>query len=106
MKLRLLNAGHQALGFFAYLAGYRFVDEAMRDPLLRRFVRAYLDEEGTPAVPAVPGIDLDEYKEALMERFWRPAVRDTLARLGAEGSDRIPKFLLPVIRERLAAGGD
>ncbi|MBE2319433.1 mannitol dehydrogenase family protein [Solirubrobacter sp. CPCC 204708] len=106
MKLRLLNAGHQALGYFAYLAGYRYVDEAMRDPLLRRFVRAYLDEEGTPAVPPVPSIDLDEYKDALIERFSSPAVRDTIPRLCAESSDRIPKFLLPVVRERLAAGGE
>jgi mannitol 2-dehydrogenase len=106
MKLRLLNAGHQALCYFAYLAGHRYVDEAMRDPLLRRFVRAYMDEEGTPAVPPVPGIDLYEYKDALVERFSSPAVRDTIARLCADSSDRIPKFLLPVVRERLAAGGE
>jgi mannitol-1-phosphate/altronate dehydrogenase len=29
MKLRLLNAGHQALCYFGYLAGYRFAHEAM-----------------------------------------------------------------------------
>jgi mannitol 2-dehydrogenase len=106
MKLRLLNAGHQVLGYFAYLAGHRYVHEAARDPVLRRFVRAYLDEEGAPAVPPVPGIDLYAYKDTLIERFSSPAVRDTVARLCAESSDRIPKFLLPVIRERLAAGGE
>jgi mannitol 2-dehydrogenase len=31
-------------------------------------------------------------------------VRDTVARLCAETSDRLPKFVLPVIRENLAAG--
>ena len=55
MKLRLLNAGHQALCYFAYLAGYRLVHEAAQDPLFRRFLRAYMDHEGTPAVPPVPG---------------------------------------------------
>jgi mannitol 2-dehydrogenase len=32
-------------------------------------------------------------------------VRDTVARLCANASDCIPKFLLPVIRQQLAAGG-
>jgi mannitol 2-dehydrogenase len=106
MKLRLLNAGHQALCYFAYLAGYRLVHEAARDPLFRRFLLAYMDNEGIPAVPPVPGIDLDEYKHTLIERFSNPEVRDTIARLCAQSSDRIPKWLLPVVRHQLATGGD
>jgi mannitol 2-dehydrogenase len=106
MKLRLLNAGHQALCYFAYLAGYRLVHEAAQDPLLRRFLLAYMDNEGTAAVPPVPGIDLDQYKRTLIERFSNPEVRDTIARLCAQSSDRIPKWLLPVVRHQLAAGGD
>jgi mannitol 2-dehydrogenase len=106
MKLRLLNASHQALCYFAYLAGYRLVHEAMQDPLFSRFLLAYMDREGAPAVPPVPGIDLDQYKHTLIERFSNPEVRDTIARLCAESSDRIPKWLLPVVRHRLAAGGD
>ena len=35
MKLRLLNASHQALCYFAYLDGYRLVHEAAQDPLYR-----------------------------------------------------------------------
>jgi mannitol 2-dehydrogenase len=106
MKLRLLNAGHQALGYFGYLAGYRFVHEACQDPLLARFTRSYMDREATPTLPPVPGIDLDQYKQTLIERFSSAAVRDTVARLCAETSDRIPKFLLPVIRENLRRGGE
>jgi len=54
----------------------------------------------------VPGIDLRLYKKTLIERFANPEVRDTLARLCAETSDRIPKWLLPIIREQLANGRD
>ena len=104
MKLRLLNASHQALCYFAYLAGYRLVHEAMRDPLIESFVRGYMREEGMPAVPEVPGIDLVEYGDTLIERFSNPEVRDTVARLCAESSDRIPKWLLPVVRHNLEHG--
>ena len=106
MKLRLLNAGHQALAYFAYLAGYRLVHDAARDPLFRAFLRGYMDEEATPTLAPVPGIDLGEYKHTLIERFSNPEVRDTIARLCAESSDRIPKWLLPVIRCRLQTGGE
>ncbi|MDX5434413.1 MAG: mannitol dehydrogenase family protein, partial [Halomonas sp.] len=42
----------------------------------------------------------------LIERFANPEIKDTLARLCAESSDRIPKWLVPVIREQLEAGGE
>jgi mannitol 2-dehydrogenase len=106
MKLRLLNASHQALCYFAYLDGYRLVHEAAQDPLYKTFLRGYMDREGTPTLSPVPGVDLDDYKTTLIERFSNPEVRDTVARLCAESSDRIPKWLLPVIRHNLRHDGD
>jgi len=105
MKLRLLNASHQAMCYFAYLSGYRLVHEAARDPLFQAFLLGYMDQEATPTLPPVPGVDLAEYKRTLIERFANPHIRDTIARLCAQSSDRIPKFLLPVIRQQLATGG-
>jgi mannitol 2-dehydrogenase len=106
MKLRLLNGSHQAMCYFAYLAGYRLVHEAAQDPLFRAFLLGYMDREATPTLPPVPGIDLDGYKHTLIERFSNPQIRDTIARICADSSDRIPKFLLPVIRAQLATGGE
>jgi mannitol 2-dehydrogenase len=104
MKLRLLNAGHQGLAYFGYLSGYRYAHEAAQDPLIARFLLRYMDEEATSTLLPVPGIGLDAYKHELIERFANPEVRDTIARLCMESSDRIPKWLLPVIRARLEAG--
>lgn len=106
MKLRLLNGSHQALAYFAYLSGYRLVHEAAQDPVFRSFLLDYMDEEATPTLAPVPGVDLDEYKRTLIRRFANPEVRDTIARLCAETSDRIPKFVLPVVRHQLATGGE
>jgi mannitol 2-dehydrogenase len=106
MKLRLLNASHQALCYFGYLAGYRLVHEVAQDPLFANFLLDYMNREATPTLSPVPGIDLDAYKLQLIERFSNAAVRDTVARLCAESSDRIPKWLLPVVRENVAAGRD
>jgi mannitol 2-dehydrogenase len=105
MKLRLLNASHQSLCYFAYLAGYRMVHDAAQDPVFAEFLRRYMDSEATPTLRAVPGIDLDDYKRTLLERFANAHVRDTVARLCAESSDRIPKWLLPVVHDNLRSGG-
>ncbi|MCU1531545.1 MAG: mannitol dehydrogenase [Arthrobacter sp.] len=106
MKLRLLNASHQGMCYFGYLAGYRYAHEVCQDPLFAQFLLDYMDKEATPTLQPVPGIDLDEYKRTLIERFSNEHVRDTLARLCAESSDRIPKWLLPVIRINLEQGGE
>jgi len=106
MKLRLLNASHQALCYLGYLSGYRYAHEVCQDPLFSSFLLAYMDREATPTLPPVPGVDLSDYKHTLIERFANPEVRDTLARLCAESSDRIPKWLLPVVRAQLASGGE
>jgi mannitol 2-dehydrogenase len=106
MKLRLLNASHQGLCYFGRLCGYELVHEAAQDPLFRKFLRGYMDNEATPTLAPVPGVNLDDYKDTLLERFSNPEIRDTIARLCAESSDRIPKWLLPVVRDQLAGGGD
>jgi mannitol 2-dehydrogenase len=106
MKLRLLNASHQGLTYFGYLSGYRYAHEATTDPSIANFLLKYMENEATPTLLPVPGVDLDDYRKTLIARFSNPEVKDTLARLCAESSDRIPKWLVPVIHERLAQGGD
>lgn len=105
MKLRLLNATHQGMCYFGYLSGYRFAHEASGDPVVAQFLLDYMNFEATPTLHPLPGVDLDAYKATLIERYQNPDVRDALARLCADSSNRIPKWLLPVIREQLAKGG-
>jgi mannitol 2-dehydrogenase len=104
MKLRLLNASHQGFCYFGMLAGYTYAHEVCKQPAFAQFLLEYMDKEATPTLKTVPGIDLDEYKHTLIKRFSNEHIRDTLARIGTDGSDRIPKFLLPVVHENLEAG--
>ncbi|TMA12692.1 MAG: mannitol dehydrogenase family protein [Deltaproteobacteria bacterium] len=46
-----------------------------------------------------------QYRRTLIERFGNPVLRDQLARIGTEGSARIPKFVLPSILDRVSRGG-
>lgn len=105
MKLRLLNASHQALCYIGMLLGYEFVHQTMEDEDIRTLVRLLMDVDVTPILAEVPGVDLTEYKSTLIERFANPAIRDQLSRIGIYGSTGIPKFMLPTIEEQLKKGG-
>jgi mannitol 2-dehydrogenase len=104
MKLRLLNAGHQAIAYFGYLMGYRFAHEAIADPDIAALASSYMKDEAEPTLEPVPGVDLGDYQRSLLARFSNRYVPDTLLRLGTDGSDRIAQFLLPVVRERRQRG--
>ncbi|MBV9491319.1 MAG: mannitol dehydrogenase family protein [Verrucomicrobia bacterium] len=105
MKLRLLNASHQAMAYIGLLQGYELVHEAMDDQGIRTLVETMMDREVTPLLSQVPGVDLTEYKKTLIERFQNPAIRDQLSRLAIYGSSGIPKFVLPSLEEQLQRGG-
>jgi mannitol 2-dehydrogenase len=63
-----------------------------------------MKEEAAPTLTPVPGIDFAEYRDAGLRRFSNAAIADTVARLAADTSDRIPKFIFPFVRERLERG--
>jgi mannitol-1-phosphate/altronate dehydrogenase len=102
MKLRLLNASHLAIAGLGELAGYRFIHETVREPRLRRYMQALMDNETGPTLPLVPGVDLAAYKATLLERFGNATLMDTVARVNA---DAPVNLLVDPIRERLKTNG-
>lgn len=103
MKLRLLNASHQAIAYFGAPVGYVLVDEVLRDDLIREYLVQYMAKEAAPTLGDLPGIDLDGYMATLIERFSNPKMRDTTRRLATDGSNRMATFTLPAIRANLEA---
>ena len=101
MKLRLLNASHLAVSGMGRLAGYVTIDESMADPRITGFMRALMDRETGPTLLPVPGIDLDDYKATLIERFANPAIKDTVERVNTDAPLNV---LVDPIRDRLRAG--
>ena len=104
MKLRLLNASHQAIAYFGAPLRYVLVDEALRDDRIRTYLERYMADEAAPTLGELPGIDLAAYMATLIERFSNPGIRDTLVRLATDGSNRMATFTLPAIRANIDAG--
>jgi mannitol 2-dehydrogenase len=104
MKIRLLNASHSAMGYLGYLAGYRTIDAVIKDPQFRLYIQELMDEDVTPLLQPVPGIDLPDYKRTLIHRFGNPAIGDQVLRICLDGSSKMPKFILPSIAEATETG--
>ncbi|PWL38401.1 mannitol dehydrogenase [Flagellimonas aquimarina] len=105
MKLRLLNAGHSVLGILGAIHGHQTINACMEDETFVIYLRAFMDKEATPALDEVEGIDLEEYKDSLIERFANPNIKDSVSRICSESSAKVPKFLLPTIQENVTRGG-
>lgn len=105
MKIRLLNASHSAMGYLGYLCGYRYIYEIAQVPEFKHYLKNLMDIEITPLIGGVPGINLTEYKNTLMERFANETIKDQAARICIDGSVKIPIFILPSISEQLAQDG-
>lgn len=106
MKLRLLNASHQVMSYLGLLAHLDWVHEVCSDPVFAAFLRRYMHREARPTLAPVPGTDLDAYCRSLMVRFAGDAVGDTLQRQVVDGSERLAKFVVPVLRDQLARNGE
>ncbi|NHN37176.1 mannitol dehydrogenase family protein [Pseudomaricurvus alcaniphilus] len=105
MKIRLLNAGHSVLGLLGSIHGHETIDGCVADPLFATYLRAFMDNEATPVLDPVEGVDLDAYKDSLLQRFGNPNIKDSLARICLESSAKLPKFLISTIHENLTRGG-
>jgi mannitol 2-dehydrogenase len=104
-KIRLLNGSHSMLAYPAFLAGKRRVDEAMKDAVFADYLRGYLFEDAGEYIQDIPGMDMNAYKEALLQRFSNSAVGDQLARICLDGGTKIPGFLLPTLKANLQEKG-
>ena len=105
MKIRILNGGHATIAYPGGLMDIEFVHEAMAHPLIKGFLEKVEREEIIPYVPPVPDTNIDAYFDLIVERFSNPEVADTERRLCLDGSNRQPKFIVPSIRDALAADG-
>ena len=102
-KIRLLNATHSCIAWAGTLVGYRYIHEGTRDAAIRQFAHDYVTDDVIPVLSPSP-IDLAAYRDVVLDRFGNPAIRDTNQRVAMDGYSKIPGFIVPTFRDRLARG--
>ena len=100
-KIRLLNATHSCIAWAGTLVGYQYIHEGTHDATIRKFAYDYVTDDVIPVLLPCP-IDLEAYRDVVLDRFGNPAIRDTNQRVAMDGYSKIPGFIAPTFRERLA----
>ncbi|MEO8387882.1 D-arabinitol 4-dehydrogenase [Polaromonas sp.] len=106
-KIRILNATHSCIAWAGTLVGLDFIHEGTHNAMIRKMAYDYVTDDVIPCLSSAeaPGpIDLAAYRDVVLDRFGNPAIRDTNQRVAADGFSKIPGFIAPTVRERLAAG--
>jgi len=103
-KLRILNGAHSTLAYLGLLRGHASVAEAMADADLAGFVDAMIRDDIVPMLPAVPGLDLDAYRAAVLARFRNPAIVHRLDQIAIDGSQKLPYRLGDTLAANRASG--
>ncbi len=100
-KIRLLNATHSCIAWAGTLAGYRFIHEGALDPAIRKFAYDYVTDDVIPVLSPSP-INLESYRDVVLDRFGNAALKDTNQRVAMDGFSKIPGFIAATFRERLS----
>ncbi len=104
MKIRILNAGHQVVANVGEILGIETISDCMAHPGIKAFFGKVQRTEIAPTVAPVPGKTPAQYVTLIEERFSNPRIVDTTRRVAFDGSARHPGFVLPILRDQLAAG--
>lgn len=106
-KIRILNASHSCIAWAGTLASLQYIHEGTLTPAIRQMAYDYISDDVIPCL-SQPGeespVDLPAYRDVVLDRFSNPEIRDTNQRVAADGFAKIPGFIAPTVRERLAAG--
>lgn len=105
MKLRMLNGSHSLLAYLGYLSGFQYVSDCVEEPSFCALLRHYMLEEAAPTLNMPEGTNLEQYADALLQRFSNTSLHHQTFQIAMDGSQKIPQRWLDGARAQLDAGG-
>ena len=106
-KIRILNATHSGIAWAGTLLGLSYIHQGTLHPAIRQMAFDYVTDDVIPVLspPGQPGpIDLPAYRDVVLARFGNAGVADSNQRVAMDGFSKIPGFIAPTVRQRLAQG--
>jgi fructuronate reductase len=95
-KLRLLNGAHSLLAYLGLARGRLTVADAIGDDDCRQWVERWWDEASVEL--PVPEAGLRDYRARLIDRWSNARIAHQLTQIAADGSQKLPVRVLPVLR--------
>src|SRR6185437_9443321 len=90
------------LAYAGSIIGHATVADAIADETAMEWITQWWDEASGHL--SQPAAELASYRAALLARFGNGRMHDRLDRIAADGSQKLPVRVLPVLRAERAAG--
>lgn len=97
LKSRFLNAVHSFIACLAVRGGVECVHEVLRLPEYYIFIRLLMDDI-TTATPVADQM-CEQYVDQVLMRLSNEAIPDQIARIAAETSRKIGKYIVPILKD-------
>src|SRR5699024_5884011 len=101
-KQWLLSGAHSRRAYAWSGRGHETIVDAVGDERLRACVEQFWDEAQRHL--EMGAAEIADYRAALLRRFENPRMRDALARIAKDGSQKLLVRILPVVAAERAAG--
>lgn len=105
MKVRILNGAHTSMVPVGYLAGIRFVKEAMDDETVSGFVESLLLEEAAKTLD-FPQEVKQKFVADVLDRFRNPLLKHQLISISLNSTSKFTARLLPTLKDYYAKEGE
>ena len=102
-KLWLLNGPHSALAYCGILAGCTTIADASNHPIVSLFVRRLVDDV-LEVVDLPMRLQPKAFAAEALGRFGNPSLGHTCAKVGADGSRKLPQRFGSIVVARRRAG--
>lgn len=104
VKLRILNGMHSLMSYVGALDGRETIPQVRSQDAIAHLVRTTIEAECLPSIDLPTDFDADAYVDELFERWSNTALNDRIARIGTEGSVRLPQRIPVPALTALGAG--
>ena len=102
VKLRFLNAGHTILSALGYLAGDRYIHEALQRQPLALFTEQALKRNVMPVTPVPESVNGEFYIDDVLQRFRNSRLPYGVLQVGTDSSQKIQQRLFPSVDDALS----
>lgn len=97
-KIRILNASHSCIAWAGTLIGLSYIHESTQTQSICEMAWEYVTQDVIPSLTPSP-LDLDAYRDVVLDRFRNPYILDTNQRVAADGLSKIPGMIAPTLIE-------
>ncbi|EFA77992.1 Mannitol-1-phosphate/altronate dehydrogenase [Heterostelium album PN500] len=106
-KIKILNSSHALCAWAGTLIGLTYINEDITDTDIHKYVYDYVTTDIIPLLKLESSpLDLEKYRDIVLERFSNPHIADTNQRVSGDGWTKIPGFFVPTIMRCYEKGID